>query len=422
MPAPIIYDKLPGLNEALGNVGSAFGAAIQQGSQQRQQAAKQRKYGSILEETIGSIDENASPLQITQALTQAVNQGLPTEIAQQYGSLYATLQKTKAGMPPGPEQIGTMATLFQKFGMPEEVAQRNAELWANLTTGGQTEMAKLLVDQISRNQFQPVERQVDFQSMTVENQAIPGEAIVSEQEVEEFSFPKVNVFEDRTPKERAQLKGDLLKQNNAEYKDVSEKLRKVDSEIMRYDQLERLNESGKLPKNFGRLNVDWAKGDIRIPFLANEETQLFVKTINDFTVAAKDTFGARVTNFELGAFMKRLPTLANSEEGRRLIIEQMKSMKELDRLYDDSIKKVYDHYGMQKIDRATVEKIAEDLRKDDEEKLKTRFEDSVNAQTNFDLRQRAPEGHLPVKKPDGSIGFLPINKIDAAKRKGWEIL
>jgi len=416
MVSPIILQDQSGLAQGVSQAGGAFAQALGQRRQQQAQTAKQQKQGSILSSTLSSLPEDASALDITRAFSSAIEQGVPLDTAKDFSTLFSTLQKSQPGRPPSPDQINTMTTLFKKFGMPEDVAQRNSELWAQLTTGGQTEMAKLLVDQISRQQFGQ-----NQENPNLGFEPIGEETIVSESEVEEFKFPKVDIFEDRTPKERAQLKTELLKENNKDLKEITQKSRKLDQEIMRYDQLERLNNSGKLPEDFGRLNVNWTTGDIKLPFLANPETQQFVKTINDFTVAAKDTFGARVTNFELGAFMKRLPTLANSTEGRRLILAQMKAMKNLDRLYDDSIKQVYRKYGTQNIDRANVERIAEDLRKDDEEKLKKDFEDSVKSQEVYDARSRAPDGKIPAISPDGKVVYIWTNQADKAEKQGFRI-
>jgi len=72
--------------------------------------------------------------------------------------------------------------------------------------------------------------------------------------------------------------------------------------------------SKKLPKGIGRINVD-SDGNLRFPFLANAETQRFVKTLNEFAKGAKDTFGARVTNFDLEQYMRTFPTLLNSQDG-----------------------------------------------------------------------------------------------------------
>lgn len=418
----LVTQDQSGLAPAISNIGNTLAQVLGQRAQEKRMQSQQKEYGTILQSTLGQLDETASPIQITQALTSAIQQGVPVDIAQNFGTLMNTLSKSRGPNGPSPDQINQMSKLFEKFGMPAETAQRNAELWGNLTTGGQTEMAKLLVDQIARNQFEPASQSTDFTRLDTNNRTLDVSETVVDQ-VETFKWPKVDIFEDRTPKERIQLKGQLLKENNQYLKSLNDQVDKKDDEIRRYDQLERLNESGKLPEGaLGRLNVNWTTGDLRIPALANPETQLYVKSINDFTTAAKDTYGARVTNFSLGAFMKRLPTLANSKEGRKLIIEQMKTLSYLTRLKDESIKKVYEKYGNQKIDISTAERIARQLRSDDEKELKKKYENVLQRQQGFELRQKAPPNTLPVKKPDGTIGYLPYDKVDDAKARGWEIL
>jgi hypothetical protein len=170
-----------------------------------------------------------------------------------------------------------------------------------------------------------------------------------------------------------------------------------------------------------KFNINWKTGDIRFPALANAETQGFVKTINDFTVKAKDTFGARVTNFELASFMKRLPTLANSEEGRRLIIDQMQAMGDLDRLYYDSLKDVYDQYGLRGIDSQKAEEIASQLRFDQEQALIQKVNDSVSANEVFELKGSLPEGHVLIEYEGRRVG-VPEAQLDRAVSKGGRVL
>ncbi len=305
------------------------------------------------------------------ALASTQEQGVPLDYATKYGALYSTLQKANK-QPFGPEQQDSMSQLFQKFGQEKEEADRNAELWGQLTTGGQTEFAKYLVDSIVRGQQTGAG-------------AVPG-VEVDQVEEETYQWPAVDVFEDRTPKERTQLKTELLKTNNQEYKAVTDSLRKNEERQMKYEQLQRLNDSGKLPSGLQNLNINWTTGDIRFPKLANQETQQFVKTVYDFMSGAKDMFGARVTNFEIGTFLKRLPTLANTEEGRRVILAQMQAIEKLNSLYDESIQDTYDHYGAQRIDRMNVEKIAKEYRKDARKtRLKKR---SLNKQLKHRKRMR----------------------------------
>lgn len=430
MPAPIILQDTSGLARGITGAGSALAQALQFRAQaktrtqeQERLEAKNQQYGSILDQTLGTLEEGASPLQVTQALTAAVNQGVPVDTARNYGTLYATLEKSRKEGPPGPDQIAGMANLFGKFGMEEDVAQRNADLWGRLTTGGQTEFAKMLVDQIARNQFKPVEERADFSAVTPEGTfAVREEVGPALPQEETFKWPMVDVFEDRTPKERATLKSDLLKLNNVEIKEINKKLQTSRGNLMRYEQLERLNDSKKLPEGLENANINWTTGEIRFPKFANAETQQYVKTVMDFMSTAKDSFGARVTNFEVGLFLKRLPTLANTEEGRRVILKQMQAIEKLNVLHEQSIREVYDHYGTQKIDRASAERIAEDYRADEQKSLLKEFAESMHAQETHEARSLAPEGKVPAKGPDGKIVYIWTHQADKAAKKGYNVL
>lgn len=419
MPAPIIFQDTSGLAQGITQAGSALGQALGHRMQERRKDFKQREYGSILQDTIGSLGPDASAMDVTRALTQASSEGVPQDMIKDYGALYTTLQKTNPELGASPDQIKTMSTLFRKFGMNEDVAQRNAELWAQLTTGGQTEMAKMLVDQISRNQFKAPDQQVDFNQTAQISEGPEGIQVVEE---EEFKFPKVDVFEDRTPKERISLKSELLKSNNAKVADSSESLRKKEGLANRYNQLEQLNESGRLPEGMENLNINWTTGDIRFPKLANAETQAYVKAINDFTTQAKDTFGARVTNFELGAFMKRLPTLANSTEGRRIILDQMRYAGEADKLYDKALLDVYDNYGTQNIDFSKADKIARDKIKGETEVIRTKALENLESADVQEAKLLAPEGKVPARSPDGKVVYVWRHQADKAAEKGYKLL
>ena len=120
--------------------------------------------------------------------------------------------------------------------------------------------------------------------------------------------------------------------------------------------------------------------------------------------------------------MKRLPTLANSTAGRRVILEQMQAIEELNQLEKTSLLEAYNNYGLQKIDRATAEKNAKEYRKDEEKRLLKKFEQSTQAQVVFDARARAPEGKIPARDPDGNVVYIWTNQADKAAKRGYEIL
>lgn len=439
MASAIVYDRDAGLRQGISQAGSAFAQAISTNQErQRQEEERERlknqkieqsrEYGSILQNTIGSLGDDASSMDMVRAYTDAINQGLPTEIATGMSSLQKALNQKAPGAGLGFDSKDDLVDLLGRFGMDEDQAQRESELYLALPTGGRTQYANFLFDRMQRGQLganvQP-RNQAKGQPNT--GMLIPGGpsgdvADVSEEEVEQFDFPKVDLFEGLNSKEKVVRQKDLFNNNAKEYSEIRTKSRGYEDEMRRLGQMGRLNDSGKLPKGLENLNINWTTGDIRFPKAANAETQLFVKSVNDFTTKAKDTYGATVTNFELGTFMRRLPTLANTEEGRRMIIEQMSINAALEKLYQDSLKEVYDKYGLRNIDSQKAEQIAESLRKKDEEALLNQYDNVMQTQEVFEARQMAPEGKIPARAPTGEIVYIWIDQASKAEKKGYKTL
>jgi hypothetical protein len=434
MQRTIIYDRDAGLRQGISQAGSALGGALQQrglqaqAEEQRQklqqeQLEKTQEYGTILSETLGSLPEGASSLDMAKAYSSAIERGLPFEVAQSMGSLQKALQKPTVSGGLGFEKRDDLVDLLSRFGMPDEQAQMEADLYLALPQGGKTAYANMFFDRMQRGQIgspsQPQRRQDSPVGMQNPGGPVGDVSDVEQAEVAGFQFPEIDIFQGLTPKEKVATQKDLFNANAKSYAELNTKRRGYEDELRRFGQMERLNDSGKLPTGLERLNINWTTGDIRVPALANPETQLFVKEVNDFTTKAKDTYGSRVTNFELGTFMRRLPTLSNTEEGRRMILEQMKVNTAIDKLHQDSLAEVYDQYGLRGIDSQKAEVVARDLRKDDEAALLKQYNDVLKSQEIFEARQMAPEGLFPVKKPDGTIGYVPTNKVDEFKKRGY---
>jgi hypothetical protein len=159
------------------------------------------------------------------------------------------------------------------------------------------------------------------------------------------------------------------------YLEASDKLKALKDDQDRYHILSKLEESKKLPKNLGRLNID-NEGNLRFPYGSTPEAERFVKTLNEFSASAKNTFGARVTNFDLAQYMKRYPSLLNSAEGRRQILQQLKIVNEINSVYYKNLKKVYDKAGgARNIDSDVAQRFAEELSENSVGKLRTKFDE-----------------------------------------------
>lgn len=93
---------------------------------------------------------------------------------------------------------------------------------------------------------------------------------------------------------------------------------------MRIDRMAELNKEGKLsnPLFYSSLK----KLGLDIPALLTPESQEFQKLTIDFLKNAKKMFGARISNFEAETFLKSIPSLTQSTEGRARVIHNLKML------------------------------------------------------------------------------------------------
>lgn len=253
-----------------------------------------------------------------------------------------------------------------KLGIPENIA----DLYSNATEGGKTAILQNLLD--------------------LENRGLLGEGMFGaqqkrqpkkDQNQDEFEFPDLSDDVGLKPNERVTREGKREATNIPLYNESKERFRNLFQEGLSLERLNQLNQSEKLPQGLGRLNINMKSGELILPFLSSPEAQLFIKTINDFTTKAKDSYGARVTNFELDRFMKRLPTLLNSPEGRQVVIDQMKTINDLNRLDEESLIKTYDQYGVGKLNAQEASRISSLYKKEKEKELLDRYK-TLDGQLN----------------------------------------
>jgi hypothetical protein len=287
-----------------------------------------------------------------------------------------------------------------------------ADLYKNAPIGGKTEILKNLIEGGQRGMN--VEESLGLRPN------LPQETSPSE-ELEPIDTPKkapaIDYDKRKTPAERSRSQENRYKINLPLYMQSQEKRQS-------YNEMDdRLNILDELSPQIGtleRLNINPLSGDLIIPAAGSPEAQRFVKTINDFTTLAKATYGSRVTNFDLQQFMRRLPTLANSEEGRRQIIQQMKIINEINRAYEDSLASVFeDHGGIRNIDFDIAKSLAEKQSKSKIGDLKAQFKTIGHRQEKIfnnvvdELKKTVPVGYVSVQRADGSMGYIPKDQLKA---------
>lgn len=293
----------------------------------------------------------------------------------------------------------TIEQLKQR-GIPDRIA----ELYPFLTEGGKTKAAELGLEEAQRNEMfeqqdqglQPSERNQEFINDTVAKN-----------------------FKGRTGRERIKREDELFKQNEPKIQEAQKKLSTLGTEKLRIDRLEQLNQTDELPEGLARLNVNFETGELRVPFLGSAGAQEFVKIINDFTTGAKDTFGARVTNFELNRFLRRLPSLLNTQEGRERVLRQMSILNEINTLHNQSVDDIFERYGMDKLSFSQASKLAERINKHRVDDLKKEYVGLDKAPRQKE--EITEEKTVIMVDPEGRRRRVPQNQSRKAQEAGYRL-
>lgn len=263
---------------------------------------------------------------------------------------------------------GNYDTIKDAFG------EKFANVWKAAPTGGRTELLRAGIDARLRG--------YDIKGLfdQLPDEMMPKQAKIVKEEVE-FPDYKLNI-EGMTPKESISYQKDLRSDNTPILKEANTAKKTAKKALTSYKDLAQI--SPKIPQGLSRFFYD-KEGNIR-PLaqtlkLVPPEAEKYVKIINDFTTQAKDSYGSRVTNFDLQQFMRRLPTLANSEEGRNLILERMQLTTEADLIINEALEDVYRHYGAGKITPEDALQIAEQIA---EKRLRSIQERSEAIDTEMD--------------------------------------
>lgn len=305
-----------------------------------------------------------------------------------------------------------------------------AELYSSLTEGGKTKYLEELLEGDRENKYLNAqfgeEETPQLQQETqqkFEPKKAAQKAFFEPEEEQPKPVKAVDFDRGKTVSQRTKSQENRYKANLPYY---DEEQKKAQSHEAQADEIGILKDLSPQIDASERLNINPFTGEILVPAVASPETQRFVKTINDFTTKAKDSYGARVTNFDLQQFMQRLPTLANSEEGRRYIIEQMEIINNIDREYSRALNEVIGaHGGIRNIDWDVAKDLANKRAKPQVEKLKKQLTTiGTKANSSFqktaeEYRKMTPKGHTAVMKNDGDIGYISNEKLkDFLAEKG----
>jgi hypothetical protein len=248
----------------------------------------------------------------------------------------------------------------------------------------------------------------------------------SSRPIPEKEWPEIPLPTNMTHAERVKWGNSNEKDNNNDLKETIAKKHSLRESSSLINGMTKINDGKYLPSGLGKLiTIDPESGDIRetanLAEVANAQTQLYIKNLKRWQRGAKEFYGSRVTNFDLQSFMQQLPTLLNSEQGRRLILKQMQYSNDLEAIYNNTLNEALKHYG-RNASFNQISEIVDGKIRDKEEDLIGKIDNLVDASDYINLVADNPDrfrGMVVMQKPDGSFRAVPKEKLDNLRKKGW---
>jgi len=127
-------------------------------------------------------------------------------------------------------------------------------------------------------------------------------------------------------KEEARERSERFKITQGERKELADKARSAKNVLADLDRFEELEKEGKLDTP-GYVEFLQRAG-LDIPALMNPGSEEFNKIANNFVRDAKNYYGGRVSNFEVEQFLKTVPSLSQSPEGRKRVIANLRRLNQ----------------------------------------------------------------------------------------------
>lgn len=199
-------------------------------------------------------------------------------------------------------------------------------------------------------------------------------------------------------------------------KEITKGAKGARENLARLGRMEKLVNEGKLTNPVYNQIL---KGiGLDVPILKNASSQEFDKLTVDFLRGAREIFGARVTNFEVENFLKAIPSLSQSEGGKRRVIRNLELMNQGAEVRSDVMREIIkENGGIPPLD--LEEKI--------EERAAPKLDELSSQFLSGDVQDKAPRGvtisadEVIMIDPSGARRKVSKKDVKAAKAEGYKL-
>jgi hypothetical protein len=146
--------------------------------------------------------------------------------------------------------------------------------------------------------------------------------------------------------------------------------------------------------------------------LENPSSELYNKLSQDLLKGLPETYGSRILKVEVDNFLKTIPTLMNSPDGRRMIASNMLKLGEMKEVYYNAMRRE------QKKIEEKKEQYPRDFQQTVFDQVKPQV-DRINEEfVKLSEITSVPKNHIPFFGPNGQIEFVPKEHAQWAQENG----
>jgi hypothetical protein len=146
--------------------------------------------------------------------------------------------------------------------------------------------------------------------------------------------------------------------------------------------------------------------------LENPASELYNKLSQDLLKGLPETYGSRILKVEVDNFLKTIPTLMNSPDGRRMIASNMLKLGEMKEVY----------YNAMRREQEKIETNKEQYPRDFQQKVFDQVKPQIDRINDEFVKlsevTSVPKDHIPFFAPDGEIKFVPKEHAQWAQEQG----
>ncbi len=146
--------------------------------------------------------------------------------------------------------------------------------------------------------------------------------------------------------------------------------------------------------------------------LDNPDSELYQKLSLDLLKGLPETYGNRILKVEVDNFLKTVPGLLNSPDGRRMIASNLLKLGEMKEVYYNEMRKTQREY----LD--SNKPLPRDFQQKVFDQVKPQI-DRINSEfVKLSEIKSVPRGTIPFFGPDGEVAFVPKENAQWAEQNG----